>query len=101
MNYDAQRNSTTSDPVVEIGWKILMALLIILGAPTIVIGLIGSRLILERVPLEYHRLVWGLLIVIGSVCMYIGYRLYFPLNAPGSPFLLLMTDFGHSIHNGF
>jgi len=101
MNYNAQRQraATSNDPLIELVWMCFMAALIILGAPAIILGLIGSRQILDRVPPEHQRLVWAGIVLLMFACLYIGYRTCWPLSAPGSPFMVLFIDVAHGLHD--
>lgn len=101
MNYDdnSRHSSSTSDPWAELVWKILGALLIVLGVPIILIGLVGSRQIQQRCP-AHQRLVWGMVLVLALVCGASGYHFFWPISRPGSPLMVLVTDVARDLRKG-
>src|SRR6266699_837373 len=101
MNYnsDSRHSGSTSDPLAELVWKIALALLITLGAPIIIIGLVGSRQLQERFPTRQY-LVWSIVVVLALACGAVGYHFFWPINRPGSAFTVLTTDFALGLHKG-
>src|SRR5262249_12969472 len=91
--------NTPSDLWVEMGWRLLQALLIILGAPLLIIGLVGSHQIQQRFP-DRQRLAWSILVVLALIGGYLGYHFFWPLDQPGSAFVILLKDVGRGLHSG-
>ncbi len=101
MSYNdhSQHNTPSSDTFVEIAWKVAVVLLCVLGAPILLIGHVGARQIEERFP-NHQRLIWSIIVVLASVCFYVGYHFFWPLSRPGSPLTILLIDFAHGVHTG-
>jgi hypothetical protein len=100
MTYDAQQqHTTTSDPWGDLVFKLAIGMLLILGVPIILIGLVGSHQIQERFP-DRQRLAWSLVVLLALVCLAIGYHFFWPIDRSGSAFMILVVDVGRGIHHG-
>lgn len=99
MSYNSRRGNASTDPFIELVWKMSMAALILLGAPMLLIGFIGSRQIVKRFPTRQH-LIWGMVLGLAAGCLLIGYLLFWPLSQPGSPVFILFVDVARGLRNG-
>lgn len=99
MSDETRGSSSSSDPIVEIGWKIAIGLLIVLGGPLILVGLIGSRQIRERLP-AHQFLAWSLVVFFALVGLVAGYHFFWPITRPTHPFMILAIDFVRGLQNG-
>jgi hypothetical protein len=103
MSYNEFRSSSSGGGMEEMLGDIALkiALLLVIGTivPALLIGVVGYH---QRARwLRHPRRDWCIMVALSLVCLYIGYRFFWPLFGPGTPLTILTTDVSRGLHHNF